>query len=224
MCYVGLVCRKYYHFNCGGIYLFKKDSALKNRLEQIHKMTESVPGWLTRLEGETLYELARYHAPVPTFVELGAWKGKSTIWLSKAVEDRREGRVFCVDMWNWTPNRGLHHENEVYDEFQANLSRHGIKHLVEPMRGKTVNVSRKWPYRNPIGLLFIDASHRYSSVREDFEFWSPFVSVGGYIAFHDVGTWPGPTQLVSELPGWCMKVETKGLWVCRKVMEERKTQ
>jgi predicted O-methyltransferase YrrM len=201
-----------------------KDNELKLKLEKLHQLTNTVPGWLTREEGETLYELARFHAPVPTFVELGAWKGKSTIWLANASRDRGEGKVYCVDLWNWTPGRELTHEDEVYNEFLANMKLHGVSDLVEPMRGKTVNLARKWSLKNPIGLLFIDASHRYSAVRQDFEFWSPFVSTGGYIAFHDVDTWPGPTQLVSELPGWCVHLQTKGLWVCKKVMEERKSE
>jgi hypothetical protein len=49
-------------------------------------------------------------------------------------------------------------------------------------------------------LLYIDADHIYESVREDFYNWAPHVAEGGYIVFDDVPSWPGPTQLVAELP------------------------
>lgn len=189
------------------------------RIESIQEMVSSVPGWMEQNEGAALYELARYLAPVPTVVELGSWKGKSTCWLASAIKDRGEGKVHAVDLWNWKPGKRQIHADEVFDEFNLNLQKLGLAEYVETIRMKTVDASRKWRISKPIGLLFIDASHRYAAVRADFEYWSPMVAVGGYIAFHDVDTWPGPTQLVSELPKWFVKVETDGLWVCRKVME-----
>ncbi|TMV53014.1 class I SAM-dependent methyltransferase [Paenibacillus mesophilus] len=189
------------------------------RIESIQEMVSSVPGWLELNEGATLYELARFLAPVPTIVELGSWKGKSTCVLASAIKDRGEGKVHAVDLWNWKPGKRQTHTDEVFDEFKLNLEKHGLTEYVETIRMRTVDASRKWRISNPIGLLFIDASHRYAAVRADFEYWSPMVAVGGYIAFHDVDTWPGPTRLVAELPKWFVKVETEGLWVCRKVME-----
>lgn len=198
----------------------EKDRA-DERIESIHQMVSSVPGWLERDEGETLYRLARFKAPVPTIVELGSWKGKSTCWLASAVKDRGRGIVHAVDLWNWKPSgKPLDDPDEVFDEFIGTLRKFELETHVVPIRMKTVDASRKWRRRSPIGLLFIDASHRYAAVREDFEYWSPMVATGGYIAFHDVNTWQGPTKLVSELPKWYVKVKTKGLWVCRKVLEE----
>jgi cephalosporin hydroxylase len=37
-----------------------------------------------------------------------------------------------------------------------------------------------------VDFLFIDADHRYDGVARDFELWSPLVSSGGHIAFHDI--------------------------------------
>ena len=56
-------------------------------------------------------------------------------------------------------------------------------------------------------LLWIDGSHVYEEVKQDFEEWNLMLEVGGYIIFHDSAPlpdgrfngWPGPTQLVSEL-------------------------
>jgi predicted O-methyltransferase YrrM len=196
-----------------------EERQIGERIESIREMFSSVPGWLELNEGPTLYELARFLAPVPTIVELGSWKGKSTCWLASAIKDRGEGKVHAVDLWNWKPGKKQIHADEVFDEFNLNLQNHGLAEYVETIRMRTVDASRRWRISNQIGLLFIDASHRYAAVRADFEYWSPMVAVGGYIAFHDVDTWPGPTQLVEELPKWYVKVETDGLWVCKKIME-----
>jgi len=38
----------------------------------------------------------------------------------------------------------------------------------------------------PLDFLFIDADHRYESVKRDFEMYSPLVAPGGLIALHDI--------------------------------------
>ena len=37
-----------------------------------------------------------------------------------------------------------------------------------------------------IDILFIDGDHRYEGVKRDFELWSPLVSPGGHVVFHDI--------------------------------------
>ena len=37
-----------------------------------------------------------------------------------------------------------------------------------------------------IDFLFIDGDHRYAGVARDFELWSPLVTPGGAVAFHDI--------------------------------------
>jgi cephalosporin hydroxylase len=51
---------------------------------------------------------------------------------------------------------------------------------------------------DPRGLdfLFIDGDHTYEGVRKDFELYSPFMSVGGWIGFHDII--PDPSDAMNE--------------------------
>jgi predicted O-methyltransferase YrrM len=39
---------------------------------------------------------------------------------------------------------------------------------------------------NPLDFLFIDGDHSYSGVRQDWQMYSPFVTAGSLIAFHDI--------------------------------------
>lgn len=66
------------------------------------------------------------------------------------------------------------------------------------------NVVQYWT--ESIGLLFIDGDHNYEAVKKDWDDWSPFVRVGGYVSLHDsaVGRgggerWPGPSRLAEEI-------------------------
>jgi hypothetical protein len=40
-------------------------------------------------------------------------------------------------------------------------------------------------FKHGFDLLFIDGDHRYESVKQDFEQWSPLMEIGSVVAFHD---------------------------------------
>lgn len=185
------------------------DTQLRARLEQIQRQAEEVQGWLNPWAGAMLYVLARYFAPADlAVVELGAWKGRSALWLASALDDRGAGLLHSVDTWEGTANEAVHHQllrdydkDGLYREFLGNLRGAHLDSRVRPWRMDTQAAARAWAERaEPIGLLFIDADHDYEAVKADFEAWSPFVAKGGFVVFDDVPNWPGPTRLVSRLP------------------------
>lgn len=57
------------------------------RKEEIKKLVERVDGWLTHGEGGLLYNLAKNCKGNGVIVEIGSWKGKSTIWLGAGSKD-----------------------------------------------------------------------------------------------------------------------------------------
>jgi len=66
------------------------------------------------------------------------------------------------------------------------------------------NVVKSW--NNPISYLFIDGSHLYNDVKQDFEQWYECVMPGGIISLHDSAMnrgglyfWEGPSKLADEL-------------------------
>jgi predicted O-methyltransferase YrrM len=193
-----------------GTSFFEPSVAFQYGAERISATAETIDciqGWISRDAGALLYFLVRQIIPKPIIVELGAWKGRSTAWLASAVRDRGEGKVYSVDTWQGT--RGHPGElqllerygpDDLFREFHTNLQRVGLDIFVETIRGETSTVAATWPSRQKeIGLLLIDADHRYAAVRADFEQWSRFVSRGSYIVFDDVPGWAGPTKLVLEI-------------------------
>jgi predicted O-methyltransferase YrrM len=50
----------------------------------------------------------------------------------------------------------------------------------------------------PVDFLLIDGDHSYDGVKQDFEWYSPLVRPGGFVALHDIV--PGPERLVGGVP------------------------
>jgi len=189
------------------------DIDLRERFEEIRSQVSNIQGWISDQDGILLYKLARFNAPKPNIVELGSWKGKSTVWLASAIRDRGEGLVYAVDHWKGS-NEQIHkellkdyEEDQLYYEFLNNLKQLELLDYVKPIKMDTISATRQFDVNFEIGLLFIDASHEYEDVRRDFEFWSPMVMVGGFIMFHDaVDSWPGVKRVVMELPKWYLPI------------------
>ncbi len=188
-----------------------------NRLEQIKKTTDGIHGWCNVHGGVLLYALALNFAPGNFIVELGSWKGLSTVWLANAIKDKNDGKslVYAVDTWEGSSEHKAilneYEKDQLYKEFLNNILTAGVSDFIIPLRGDTISVSRQWTVEREIGLLHIDASHEYDSVRKDFEFWSPFVMKGGIIVFDDVPNWPGPSRLITELPRWFQYLPISGV-------------
>ncbi|MFD1678255.1 class I SAM-dependent methyltransferase [Alicyclobacillus fodiniaquatilis] len=191
---------------------------LTKRVSEIANENGFVQGWLHNDAGAFLYQLARINAPIPTVVELGSWKGRSTSWLASAIKDRGEGKVYAVDTWDGTPGELEHvqlldgyNEDQLFDEFKENMEKLNLLAHVEPLRMNTIAGAKHWLNvydGQPIGLLFIDAGHDFEDVLKDFEFWSPFVVKDGFIVFDDVPGWPGPTKVAFSLPKWYKNIGT----------------
>jgi predicted O-methyltransferase YrrM len=155
------------------------------RLEEIKKTTENIQGWCNDQGAFLLYALALNFAPGNVIVELGSWKGLSTVWLANAVKDKNDGKslVYAVDTWDGSlEHKDMlkeYEKDQLYKEFLNNILSAGVSDFIIPLRGDTISITRQWPIEREIGLLHIDASHEYDSVRKDFEFWSPLVMRGG---------------------------------------------
>jgi predicted O-methyltransferase YrrM len=152
----------------------------------IKPLIADVPGWLTDEEGEALYELARGCAGRGAIVEIGSWKGKSTICLGLGSRAGNGVRIYAIDP----------HTDYRFGDFTGNVERAGISNLVTPIAALSQPAADE--FDEPIELLFVDGSHEESLVREDFDKWVPKVLDGGWVAFHDTTWTAGPRRVVGE--------------------------
>lgn len=167
-------------------------------IQEICAIADRVDGWLGKREGPYLYELARIGSKIGVVVEIGSWKGKSTVWLAKGSAAINGGRIYAIDPHVGSPELKMlgYSEADTHGEFLKNIRTAGIESLVHPLIKTSMEALKEWSF--PIGLLWIDGDHNYESVRSDFFGWEPFVVDEGIIAFHDTYSWEGVRRVVDE--------------------------
>jgi MMP 1-O-methyltransferase len=153
---------------------------------RVKPLIADIPGWLTDEEGEALFELARTCRGTGVIVEIGSWKGKSTVCLGLGSQEGKSVPVYAVDP----------HADYRFGDFKRNVERAGITELVRPIASLSQEAADE--FDEPIELLFVDGSHEYDLVLEDFENWVPKVVDGGWVAFHDTTWTDGPRKVVGH--------------------------
>lgn len=178
------------------------DMATDIELDEILALVEPIDGWLTPKEGRLLYDLARRSTGRGAIVEIGSWKGKSTIWLGRGSRRGHGVPVYAIDPHTGSPeHRQQYGAIETVAQFTRNLRRASVDTIVVPRVMTSEAAARA--FTEPVELIFIDGAHEYESIKRDFELWFPKVIEGGVMAFHDTtlhrgAGWPGPKRLVED--------------------------
>jgi SAM-dependent methyltransferase len=144
-----------------------------------------VEGWLTEAQASRLHCCAREVPSGGRIVEIGSFRGRSTIVLARAAA---EGvAVVAIDP-HLGSDRGpqeIAAQPELGEQdteiFRANLQRHGVLDRVDHMR----MLSSEAPLPDAIDLLYVDGAHRFGPAREDLVRWGARVRDGGTILVHD---------------------------------------
>jgi hypothetical protein len=164
--------------------------------------TKNVPGFLGENEARFL-GLAAAFTPAPgVIVEIGSFKGRSTVMLSKVAAHYGLGPIVAIDphTHDLTEKDGpppATSTPSTYDDFLHSLRQAGVEQDVEVHRAYSRDVSRGWT--RPIRLLWIDGDHTYQGAQQDFLNFFPHLSPLGVVAFHDaLNNFPGPIQVYVE--------------------------
>ena len=158
---------------------------------------KKIDGWLTDNEAKLLYNLAKNAPNKGVIVEIGSWKGKSTIALANGSREGKKIKVYAID-----PHIGSEEHQKkgkkiwTFDEFKKNIKKAKLNDFVIPLKMTSKEANKK--FNKKIELIFIDGAHDYQNVKTDYELWFPKIVDGGIIAFHDTTTWDGPKKLVKE--------------------------
>ncbi|MBZ0133670.1 MAG: class I SAM-dependent methyltransferase [Rhodocyclaceae bacterium] len=118
-------------------------------------------------------------------VEIGAYRGGSTIALAKGVREVGRGRVTSIDPH--LPATGIYGGKFSQDDHQIylnNLQRFGVDSWVSHLCTDSHTAAGNWT--SPIDLLWIDGDHSYAGVASDIIDWIPLVGDHGIVVFDDV--------------------------------------
>ncbi len=161
-----------------------------------------IKGFLDEDEADRLFSLALAASNIGPCLEIGSYCGKSAIYLGTACKENKSV-LFSLD--HHTGSEEQQPGQEYFDPdllnpetgkidtlrfFLKTISQFDLENAVIPVIGRSEIVGRVW--QTPLSLIFIDGSHSYESVLNDYKIWSKHLIVGGYLLFHDI--FPDPAQ------------------------------
>ena len=176
------------------------------RTSELLALARNVKGFMPEDEGTALFDTAlRAGASRPsggTLVEIGAWCGKSTVYLGAGAE--ATGAVlFSIDHHRGSEENQSgwdHHDTTVVDQntgsidtlpfWRRTMAAAGLEQTVIGVVGDSPVIATRW--KTPIDLCFIDGGHGVDPAWADFHGWAPMVALGGWLAIHDV--FPDPAD------------------------------
>ena len=131
-------------------------------------------------------------------IEIGVWKGLSTITLAKALQYLKlDGCVISIDTWrgsseHWAQKESFEElclenaEPRMMRKFLQNIVTSGLKDFVIPLPLDSVNAAVLLEARGiSADVIHIDAGHDYRSVYCDIEIWWPLLRPGGILIGDD---------------------------------------
>lgn len=161
---------------------------------------ERLQGWS---EFTSLYrQWVREAADGARFVEVGIWRGRSTIAMAEFIrESGKRIEFIAVDHFLGSAE----HQAELIetgDDLMSLFNRHaraaGVRELIHMIPCDSVKAAKHIQDLS-CDLVYLDASHDAQSVTSDITAWWPKVKHGCRLAGHDWGgNWPGVTQAVTE--------------------------
>lgn len=158
------------------------------RFEKYESQIEEVEGLLMQGEKHWLYERAKSLPDGATIVEIGCYKGCSTVALGYGCLNSNK-HIYSIDTFNGNetdftgPGR-----RDFYDHWERNVHTNSLRSYVTPIVAYSQKALQKW--NKPIDFIFIDGSHVYEDVLADFDGFYKHLKPGGVLSMHDTGN-PG---------------------------------
>lgn len=189
--------------------------------EKILDKAMAVDGLMSREELSLLYDHAKECSS--TMIEIGAYRGRSTIVLAGA--KNLAIKFFSIDVWSEHQTQERYKSS--YPIYRQNLKDAGYWGKVIPLNLSSEDAYDVviGNYGRHIGFVFIDGNHSYDSVKRDYELYAKRARV---VAFHDYaldksygkGTYKFVNELLEDSH---VKIDQKGMLILleRKEMSLR---
>ena len=165
------------------------------------RLVAPTTGYLSEREARLIMAAVAVAPAQGKILEIGSFKGRSTVGLAYVARELGLGKVFAVDPHtspaSTDPDLRSRGQTTSYDDFIANLEAAGVLDRVEIKRAYSHDLARDW--KDPIRFLWIDGDHTYKGAKADIDMFKPFLADGAIVAMHDVlGTFEGALRVFVE--------------------------
>ena len=177
-------------------------------LDEALRAIDGVEGWLSEDQARRLWNAALEVHAGGQIVEIGSFRGRSTIVLSRAAA---EGvGIVAIDPHGGgdrgpqeiTPDQVRGDEDN--SVFRANLEGAGVNGRVRHVR--RMSDEAHGGVDGSIDMLYVDGAHRYKPARDDIAAWGARVPLGGTLLVHDaynaIGVMGAQLRLLFFSPNW----------------------
>ena len=167
-----------------------------SRREELLALAERVKGFMPSDEGRALHDIALAHSTGGTWLEVGAWCGKSAVFLGAAARER-DSVLYSLDHHHGSleNQRGWEYfDEELVDPldgrlntlpaWQRTIAAAQLEEVVIGLVGPSLIIAAH--FEQPLDLLFIDGGHAREVAWADYRAWTPKVVRGGSLLIHDV--------------------------------------
>jgi len=182
---------------------------MKISFEKTKEIVSKIDGWLSNKQIRFLYETAKNCKGKGVIVEIGSWKGKSTVCLARGSKMGSNTKIYAIDPHISEKEHKIFYGNKsTIEEFKRNIKMAKVDDIVEPIVKTSEGAARNW--NKPIEFLWVDGDHSYEMAKLDFDLWSPYLIEGGIIAFHDSGE-AGVKRVICDLVSESNNFKNSGL-------------
>ena len=174
-------------------------------------MASDLQGWNSQHES-----LQRAAETATIIIDVGVWKGASTIFLAGLLKQRgTKGCVIAIDTFLGSLEHGhktspffdliprRHGAPMLYEQFLTNVVRAGVQDVVVPFPQTTDTAAAILAMLGvKAGLIHLDAAHDYASVLRDARVFWRLLEPGGWLIGDDYNeSWPGVIKAADEFSG-----------------------
>ena len=169
------------------------------RVSELLALADSIIGFMPPDEGRALFDNALLHGarkPNATWMEIGSYCGKSSVYLGAAAE-QSSSLLYCLDHHHGSEENQVgwpHHDPTLVDledgrlntlpHWQRTVARARLESTVVGVVGESSIVAQH--FAQPLDLLFIDGGHGHDVAWRDFQLWARKINTGGLLMIHDV--------------------------------------
>lgn len=147
------------------------------------KKFEEIPCLFMQNHGRVIYSLIRSIRP-NVVLEIGAFRGYTSAWISQALKDNSRGQLFIIDNFSLDNSPAELHNNLVSLDLSRNV-------FINHGDSKDPNL---WP--DMVDVAIVDGNHSYDYAKSDIMM---AVERGACcIILHDTISWWGPRKIVEE--------------------------